>query len=162
MPCIAFEAISGWVQRTLLGHLILSKTKYLKRPDLEFWFKVFYSSANALCMKSVGGNINKQVSVLDCMDFSIFSSLNGFSCLISENQLIFTLLRCRKEKIWEKRSLNPKSTWTWQLEIKWWLVGNHELQSVFKQHATNLTYFFRAESSFNENISEKVSLIGLA
>ena len=41
-------------------------------------------------------------------------------------------------------------------------MANHELQSVFRQHATNSTRFFRAESSFNENISEKVSLIGLA
>ena len=49
-----------------------------------------------------------------------------------------------------------------KLETKRWGVGNYELQSLYRQHATNSTRFFRAESYFNEKIIENVSLIGLA
>jgi hypothetical protein len=80
------------------GHVILSthlvsswwslqpvkvfKTKNLKKSHLLL---IFLVSANALLAETGGGNINLQVSMLDCMDFYSF---NWLSCIKSENQLV--------------------------------------------------------------------------
>ena len=68
----------------------------------------------------------------------------------------------QERKDMREKNIEPKIYLDVKLEAKRWRVGNYELQSVYRQHATNSARFFRAESSFNENISEKVSLIGLA
>ena len=68
----------------------------------------------------------------------------------------------QERKDMREKIIEPKIYLDVKLETKRWRVGNYELQSVYRQHATNSTRFFRAESSFNENISEEVSLIGLA
>ena len=68
----------------------------------------------------------------------------------------------QERKDMREKIIEPKIYLDVKLEPKLWGVGNHELQSVYRQHATKSTLFFRAESSFNENFSEKVSLIGLA
>ena len=68
----------------------------------------------------------------------------------------------QERKDMREKNIEPKIYLDVKLETKLWRVGNYELQSVHRQHATNSTRFFRAESSFNENISEKVSHIGLA
>ena len=74
-----------------------------------FWF--FFGSANALCAKTGGSNMDIRLSKLDCMEIS---SVNGLSCITSENQHVSPLLWCRTEKIWGKRTFNPKSTGMWK------------------------------------------------
>ncbi len=62
-----------------------------------------------------GGSIDVLVSKLDGMDFS---SVNGLTCITSENQLVFMLLRCRTEKLSGKRTFNPKIYGDVKIEIK--------------------------------------------
>jgi hypothetical protein len=57
--------------------------------------------------------MDTRVSELDCMDFS---SVNEILCIVSENQLVSMLLRCRTEKLWGKQTLRPKSTRSWKLK----------------------------------------------
>ncbi len=86
-------------------------------PVLKAWF--FFGSANALCAKTGGSNINMRLSKLDCMEIS---SIKGLSCITSENQHVSMLLWCRAEKIWGKKKFNPKSTGMWKSkpsEDKW-------------------------------------------
>jgi hypothetical protein len=49
--------------------------------------------------------MDTRVSELDCMDFSW---VNGLSCIVSENQLVSMLLRCRTEKVMRKTNIEPK------------------------------------------------------
>ena len=74
----------------------------------------------------------------------------------------FYAVMIQERKDMREKIIEPQNYLDVKLKTKWWCMGNHELQSVFRQHATNSTRFFRAEYSFNENISEKVVLIGLA
>ena len=74
----------------------------------------------------------------------------------------FYAVMMQERKDMREKIIEPKIYLDVKLKTKWWCMGNHELQSVFRQHATNSTRFFLAESSFNEHISEKVSLIGFA
>ena len=57
---------------------------------------IFFGSAKCVLCETGGGNIDIQVSKLDFMDFS---SVNGLSCITSENQLVSMLLQCTTEKI---------------------------------------------------------------
>ena len=50
---------------------------------------MFFKSADALLREIERSNVDTRVSELDCMDFS---SVNGFACIISENQLVSMLL----------------------------------------------------------------------
>ena len=68
----------------------------------------------------------------------------------------------QERKDMREKIIEPKIYLDVKLETKRWRVGNYELQSEYRQHATNSTLFFQAESSLNENIREKLSLIGLA
>ncbi len=95
---------SVWIKNFKRSHLVLI---------------CLFFSANALWAETGGGNIDLQVSMLDCMDFS---SVNWFLCIESENQLFSILFGCRTEKIWGKEILNSKSTDTWKSkssEDKW-------------------------------------------
>ncbi len=78
---------------------------------LYFGFKFFWGSAKCALRETGGGNIDILVSKLDGMDFS---SVNGLSCITSENQFVSMLLWCKTEKIWGKRALDPKSTGMWK------------------------------------------------
>ena len=80
-----------------------------KTSNASIWVKVFLGIAKSALRETGGGNINILVSKLDFIE--IFS-VNGFSCITSENQLLSMLLLCRTEKIWRKRTL----------ESKWWQI----------------------------------------
>ncbi len=85
-----------------------------KPQALSIDFNIFLERANALWAETGGGNIDLQVSMLDCMDFS---SINWFSCIESEHWLVSILIWCSTEKKWGKETLKPESTNTWKLKL---------------------------------------------
>ena len=122
-----------------------------------FNFKLLFWERKCALRETGGGNIYIRVSKLDCMDFS---SVNGLSCITSENQLVSTLLQCRTEKIWGKRTLDPKSMGMWKSEPsedKWQIMFCNLYTDSMQQSRHN---FFEQNRLLMKISAKKCSSLG--
>ncbi len=105
----------------------------------------------------LASDFEAQILNLEILDFQLaFISLKW-----NENQLVCMLFRCRSEKLWGNKTLDPKYTDTWKLKLcedKWVIMNNNLQAGSMKQSRYNI---FEQNPCLMKNSAKKCRALGL-
>ena len=75
----------------------------------------------------------------------LLHAITCITCHYMLSKMLMYAIKMQERKEMREKIIETKIYLDVKLETKRWRVGNYELQSIYRQHATNLALFFRAE-----------------